>query len=51
VWEYDKQRSPITVTIDLFAPVRAEIQAGIEAEARRLGDFLGGDIAFKPVSG
>lgn len=47
VWEYDKQRSPITVTIELFAPVQAETQDGIEAEARRLGDFLGDNIEIQ----
>jgi hypothetical protein len=51
VWEYDKQRSPITVTIDLFAPVQAEIQDRIEAESRRLAEFWGSNIEFKLVSG
>ncbi len=47
VWGYDKQHSPITVTIELFAPVRAEIQTGIESEARRLGEFFGGNIEIQ----
>jgi hypothetical protein len=33
--------------IELFAPIQAETQAGIEAEARCLGDFLGDDIEIQ----
>lgn len=39
VWAHDRQRLSSTVTIELFAAVPAEVQAAIEAEVRRLGDF------------
>jgi hypothetical protein len=41
VWEYDKQRSQIAVKVEMFAPPTPEIKQGIEAEAERLGGFLG----------
>jgi hypothetical protein len=44
VWEYDKQRSRIAVKVELFAPPSDEVQDGIEAEANRLGAFLGGPV-------
>lgn len=44
VWEYEQKRSQITVTIDLFAPASKAVKQAIEAEAERLGGFLGGDV-------
>ncbi len=41
VWEYEKQRSRIRVTAEMFAPPSAVVQRGIAAEAERLGAFLG----------
>ncbi len=42
VWEYDKQRSKIVVTVNLFEPPTDEIKHRLEAEALRVGEFLGG---------
>jgi uncharacterized protein YcaQ len=42
VWEYEKKRDRIVVTATMFRPASAGVQAGIEAEAARLGAFLGG---------
>lgn len=44
VWEYEKKRAGISVTVEMFAPPNGEVRAGIEAEAARLGAFLGGDV-------
>lgn len=44
VWGYDKKRSQIIVTIELFAPVSADVKQGIEAEAARLGTFFDSPI-------
>jgi uncharacterized protein YcaQ len=44
VWGYDKQRSQVVVTVEMFAPPTARIQRGAEAEAQRLGRFLDTDI-------
>ena len=41
VWEYEKQRGRIQVTVEPFAPLSAEVQRGIAAEVERLGAFLG----------
>jgi uncharacterized protein YcaQ len=42
VWEYEKKRDRVVVTATLFRPASASVRAGIEAEAARLGEFLGG---------
>jgi hypothetical protein len=44
VWEYDKKRTQTVVTIEMFTPPTAALKAGIEAEARRLGGFLGSEV-------
>lgn len=44
VWEYEKQRSQIALTVEMFTPAKTEVQQSIEAETARLGSFLGGDI-------
>jgi hypothetical protein len=41
VWEYEKQRARIQVTVEPFAPLSATVQREIAAEADRLGAFLG----------
>ncbi|MFO7323106.1 MAG: winged helix DNA-binding domain-containing protein [Chloroflexota bacterium] len=40
VWEYEKRRGKVAVTVDLFEPADDRIRAGIQAEAERLGRFL-----------
>ena len=40
VWESDRKRAKVVVTVDMFAPPNAKTQEGIEAEASRLGNFL-----------
>jgi hypothetical protein len=41
VWEYERQRARIQVTVEPFAPLSAEVRRGITEEAERLGTFLG----------
>jgi hypothetical protein len=41
VWEYEKQRGRIQVTVEPFAPLASAVRREIEAEAERLGAFLG----------
>jgi hypothetical protein len=50
VWEYDKQRAKLALKVKMFTPATAEVQQSIQAEAARLGSFLGGDIqlTFSP---
>jgi uncharacterized protein YcaQ len=44
VWEYETKRKQTTVTIDLFDPATKHVKSSIEAEAQRLGAFLGTTI-------
>jgi hypothetical protein len=44
VWGYDKQRSGVTVKVEMFGPVSTRVKRGIEAEAKRLGDFFGNEV-------
>jgi uncharacterized protein YcaQ len=44
VWEYEKQRSQVVVTVEMFAPPTARVELGVEAGAMRLGNFLGTDV-------
>jgi hypothetical protein len=44
VWEHEQNRQQITVTVELFAPASAAVKKGIEAEAKRLGVFLGREV-------
>jgi hypothetical protein len=44
VWNYEQKRKQIVVTIDLFALVSKAVKEGIEAEAKHLSAFLGGDL-------
>jgi uncharacterized protein YcaQ len=50
VWEYAKGRAGLTVQATLFAPPAAATRAGIEAEAGRLGEFLGLPLATVPIT-
>jgi hypothetical protein len=47
VWEMDKQRARTILAIELFASPTAEIKAGIEAEAARLGPFLESEVEIR----
>jgi hypothetical protein len=49
VWKYDKKRSGVQLTVEMFAPPTKKLKQGIEAEAQRLGSFLGArvDVAYK----
>jgi hypothetical protein len=38
-WEYDQGRSSVSLKVDLFHPASDEITTGIQAEAKRLGEF------------
>lgn len=40
VWELDKGRSQVSITVTPFAPLDDEARGGIAAEAERLGKFL-----------
>ncbi|MFN8374343.1 MAG: crosslink repair DNA glycosylase YcaQ family protein [Anaerolineae bacterium] len=44
VWEYEEKRSRTRVSVSLFAPLPSHLEQQIEAEAQRLGAFLGGDV-------
>lgn len=43
VWEYEKQRSKLQVKVEMFTPTDNTVRQGIEAEAERLGGFLGAE--------
>lgn len=42
VWSHEKKRDRLIVTATIFGPADAALRAGVEAEAGRLGEFLGG---------
>lgn len=44
VWKYEKKRSQIDVQVEMFAHPTSTVKEGIEAEAERLGEFLGGEV-------
>ncbi|MFP4440756.1 MAG: winged helix DNA-binding domain-containing protein [Chloroflexaceae bacterium] len=46
VWEYDRQRAPVPITVSLFAPPTEQIHQGIADEAARLGQFLEAEVAL-----
>lgn len=50
VWETVKGKAGLTLKADLFAPPTAATRAGIEAEAERLGTFLGQPIAAVTIT-
>jgi hypothetical protein len=43
VWSYEAGGDRVTISVEPFAPVGSEVRAGVEAEARRLAAFLGGE--------
>lgn len=49
VWEQDKQGSRAAVRIELFGSATPEIAKGIASEAKRLGEFLGGEVEVTGV--
>jgi hypothetical protein len=46
VWEYDRQRAPVPVTVSLFAPPTEQVRQGIADEAAQLGQFLEAEVAL-----
>jgi hypothetical protein len=50
VWEYEKQRGQLVVTVDLFGSLTSQITRGVDAEAQRLGDFLGAEAVVTYTS-
>jgi uncharacterized protein YcaQ len=44
IWDYDAQRSKISLQVEMFAPPTTAIRRGILAEAKRLGGFLGTEV-------
>ncbi len=50
VWEQDKGKAGLTVQATLFAPPSPATQAGIRAEAERLGVFLGLPLAAVTIT-
>ena len=44
VWEYEKQRSKVNVSVEMFAPVDDAVKQGIAVEVKRLGDFLASEV-------
>lgn len=43
VWSHDVGGDRVAIAVEPFAPVGSEVRAGVEAEARRLAAFLGGE--------
>lgn len=50
VWDYTKGKAGLTVQATLFTPPSARIQTGIEAEAARLGTFLGQPVSAVTIT-
>jgi len=50
VWEYARGKAGLRVQANLFAPPPARVRAGIEAEAARLGDFLGQPVTAVEIT-
>lgn len=46
VWEYETKRDRLSISVSLFAPEADRVRAGIDAEAARLGRFLGAEPAI-----
>lgn len=51
VWEQEKKRSEIIVTVAMFEPASAKVKEGIETEIARLGEFLGGEAKVVYANG
>ena len=47
VWTYNRSRTELSVTVDAFGPVAPKVKRGIEVEAERLADLLGGPLALR----
>jgi hypothetical protein len=43
-WDYDQGHSTVFLKVDLFQPASDEVKNGIQAEAKRLSEFLGAEI-------
>jgi hypothetical protein len=43
VWSHDVAGGRVAISVQPFAPVGADVRAGVEAEAQRLAAFLGGE--------
>ncbi len=50
VWEHEVKRGSVIVTVSAFDKLSRTVERGIEAEAARLGTFLGAEsaVAFSP---
>ena len=46
VWEYDTQRSRTAVRIEMFNQPTEQVKRDVEAEAKRLGDFLNTEVVL-----
>jgi uncharacterized protein YcaQ len=46
VWRHERKGRRLTVAIEPFVKPTAKVRRGAEAEAERLADFLGGDLAL-----
>lgn len=44
VWEHEKGRDQVALKVELFEPPDARVKRGLEAEARRLGEFLEAEV-------
>jgi len=53
IWEYDARRSTLASKVEMFAPPTAHDKRGIQAEAQRLGEFLGAEVelTYGPIAG
>ena len=47
VWKYEKARSGLAVTVEMFKSHDASIDEHIGAEAARIGDFLGSSVEVR----
>jgi len=50
VWEHEKQRTQVLVKVELFEAVSKAVKTEIEAEAQRIGEFLGAEAQVAGLS-
>lgn len=48
VWAHEKQRSQVTVTLEMFVTSSVAVQQAIAGEVKRLGEFLGVEAQLAP---
>jgi len=49
VWRWERKGRAVSVAVEPFVRLRADVRAAVEAEAERLADFLGGALRLTVV--